>query len=122
MARCRRVLCHYPLEFRPGADMKSRVRGKFGTVFTLRVKEHQPGRSPLMRAVGARLRNNWPDGAEGGVWVAGDLPFGGVVFAPGGDALLLIQPAKWEKLGPERAQAGADRNARAARARLEKQF
>jgi hypothetical protein len=118
LAKRRKVLCHYPLEFRPSIDIKTQKWTKFGAVFTLRIKDHEPGRSPLMEAVEGLGRQRRPEGVEDGVWVAGDLPFGGVVIVPSNGSYLLIRPAKWEKLASEREQAGPDRIARAQRAGL----
>ncbi len=118
LARRRKVLRHYPLEHRPGMDIKAHRRTKFGAVFTLRIKDHEPGRSPLMEAVEGLGRQRRPEGFEDGVWIAGDLPFGGVVIAPDSGSFLLIRPEKWEKLASEREQAGPDRIARAKAAGL----
>jgi len=120
LSRCRRVLQEYPLEFRPGMSKKSESRTKYGTVFTVRVKAYERGRSPLMRAVDALERHRWPEGAEDGVWFAGDLPFGGVVVVPSSDTLLVVRPEDWDKFAPEREQADPDRIAKAKRARLAK--
>ncbi|MFJ4205252.1 hypothetical protein ACIP2Y_37255 [Streptomyces sviceus] len=116
--RCRKVLREYPLEFRQGMSRKSESRTKYGTVFTVRVKADERGRSPLLRAVDALERHRWPEGGEDGVWFAGDLPFGGVVVVPGSDTLLVVRPQDWDKFAPEREQADPDRVERAKRTRL----
>ena len=120
LGRCRRVLREYPLEFRSGMSKKSESRTKYGTVFTVRVKADERGRSPLMRAVDALERHRWPESAEDGVWFAGDLPFGGVVVVPGSDTLLVVRPEDWDKFAEERQQAGPDRIDRARRTCLAK--
>lgn len=72
-----------------------------------------------MEAVEGLGRQRLPKGVEDGVWVAGDLPFGGVVIVPSSGTFLLIRPAKWDKLTSEREQAGPDhRQARARQADL----
>ncbi|MFF4627425.1 hypothetical protein [Streptomyces griseorubiginosus] len=120
LGRCRRVLREYPLEFRSGMSKKIESRTKYGTVFTVRVKAEERGRSPLLRAADALERHRWPKGAEDGVWFAGDLPFGGVVVVPGSDTLLVVRPEDWDKFAAEREQAGPDRIERARRTRLAK--
>ncbi|MGP3999765.1 hypothetical protein [Streptomyces sp. 8N706] len=116
--KCKGVLRHYPLEFRPRVVKKSEDWTKYGDVFTVRVADDKPGYAPLLRAAKAVGGRRWPKGTEGGVWVAGDVPFGGVIVVPGTNEMLFFQPARWEKLAPEREQAGAERIERAKRARL----
>ncbi|CAM5371829.1 hypothetical protein [Streptomyces canus] len=118
LRRCGMVLKEYPLEFRSGMTKKSESRTKYGTVFTVRVKADERGGSPLMRAVDALERHRWPEGAEGGVWFAGDLPFGGVVVVPHSETLLVVRPQDWDKFAPEREQADADRVEKAKRTGL----
>ncbi|MFE3034074.1 hypothetical protein ACFXKY_20860 [Streptomyces canus] len=118
LRRCGKVLQEYPLEFRQGMSRKSESRTKYGTVFTVRVRADERGRSPLLRAVDALERHRWPEGAEDGVWFAGDLPFGGVIVVPGSDTLLVVRPKDWDKFAPEREQADPARTERAQRTRL----
>ncbi|MEE4421154.1 hypothetical protein V2J85_17605 [Streptomyces sp. DSM 41528] len=118
VARCARVLRHYPLEFHTRVSKKGEKWTRYGNVFTVRVSTRGRHGAPLMKAVNAAGRRCWPQGLDGGVWVAGDLPFGGVMVAPDGDAMLFLKPADWDKLAPQRAQAGAERVERAERAGL----
>ncbi|MET9516906.1 hypothetical protein [Streptomyces sp. NPDC002994] len=119
---CRKALRQYAFdEFWPQVEKKSGKRSKRGRpTLTLRMKNTEGGRSPLMQVIEVPSRgvwrDPWPEGIENGVWVAGDLPFGAVAFVPSSGALLLMRPEKWDRLAPERKLAGADRNARAERA------
>ncbi|MYW69529.1 hypothetical protein GTY65_36505 [Streptomyces sp. SID8379] len=116
LRQCKKALRLYPLEFRPHLIQKGKSRNRYGTVFTLRIRDHQPGREPQMKAVNALERHTWPKGVEDGVWVAGDLPFGGVIVVPSNDCLMIMQPEKWDKLAPERDSADFDRVTRARQA------
>ncbi|MGY0490407.1 hypothetical protein [Streptomyces sp. WG-D5] len=116
LRRCRRALRIYPLEYRPHIIQKGKNRNRYGTVFMLRIRDHQPGREPQMKAVNALERHSWPAGIERGVWIAGDLPFGGVIVTPDSGELMIMQPEKWDKLAAERDNAGSDRVARARQA------
>jgi hypothetical protein len=118
LVQCARVLRHYPLEFRTRVDKKNTNWTEYGNVFTIRVSTRGQHGAPLMWAINAAGRRRWPVGTENGVWVAGDLPFGGVVVVPGSNAMLFMTPADWEKLAPKREQADAERIARAEQARL----
>ncbi|MGY0490373.1 hypothetical protein [Streptomyces sp. WG-D5] len=121
LRRCKRALRCYPLEYRPHVIQKGKNRNRYGTVFTLRIRDHQPGREPQMKAVNALERHAWPAGIERGVWIAGDLPFGGVIVTPDKGELLIMQPEKWEKLAAERDSAGPDRLAKARQAGFDTQ-
>ncbi|MGX1886347.1 hypothetical protein [Streptomyces sp. NPDC055287] len=121
---CRKALRQYSFdEFWPQVEKKDGKRAtKGGPKLTLRLKTAQGARSPLMHVLEVpsrgRRRDPWPEGIENGVWVAGDLPFGGIAFVPGSGALLLMHPEKWDRLAPDRESAGPDRIARAEQAGL----
>lgn len=118
LRRCGRVLKHYPLEPQPNVRNNGHSHTLNGTVFTFTVKDQEIGRSRRLVAVDPQGRGRWPEGTKDGVWMAGDLPFGGVVVVPSSGALLLMRPEKWEETVPEREQAGADRITRAKEAGL----
>ncbi len=116
---CERVLRTYPLEYRTRVDKKSEHWRLLGTVFTVRVSTRGQHGAPLMRAINASTIRRWPKGAEdGGAWVAGDLPFGGVVIVPGTNDMLFMQPSDWEKFARDREQADPSRVAQAQQAGL----
>ncbi|MGR8007907.1 hypothetical protein [Streptomyces hypolithicus] len=121
---CRKVLRQYSFdEFWPQVEKKDgKDSAKGRPKLTLRVRNAEGGRSPLMKVVEVPSRgfwrDPWPEGIENGVWVAGDLPFGGIAFVPSSGAVMLMHPEKWDRLASERDQAGADRVARAERAGL----
>ncbi|WP_138908175.1 hypothetical protein [Streptomyces chryseus] len=120
----RKVLRQYSFEeFWPHVVKKDGKRATRGRPeLTLRLKNAEGTRSPLLRVLEVpsrgRRRDPWPEGIENGVWVAGDLPFGGIAFVPSSGALLLMHPEKWDRLASERESAGPDRIARAERAGL----
>ncbi|WP_432141522.1 hypothetical protein [Streptomyces sp. bgisy084] len=119
VAQCARVLRDYPLEFHPRVLKKHERWTEYGNVFDVRVTTRGQHGAPLMRAVNAAGRRRWPEGVEeGGAWLAGDLPFGGVLVVPGSNAMLFLKPADWDKTARKREEAGAERLARAQRARL----
>ncbi|WP_157880171.1 hypothetical protein [Streptomyces natalensis] len=116
--QCGRVLREYPLEFHPRVIKKRARWTRYGDVFEVRVTTRGQHGAPLMLAVPATGRRRWPEGAEEGAWVAGDLPFGGVLVVPGSNAMLFLKPADWDKTARKREEADAERRARAQRARL----
>lgn len=116
--QCARVLRTYPLEFRPRVIKKRERWTQYGNVFEIRVTTRGQHGAPLMLAVNAAGRRRWPEGTEGGVWLAGDLPFGGVMVVPGGKEMLFLKPADWDKTARRREEADPDRLARAQRAKL----
>ncbi|MFJ9178757.1 hypothetical protein [Streptomyces sp. NPDC102360] len=115
---CKRVLRHYPLTHYSRVAKKE-IRGKaYGTVFTLRVSIRGQHGAPLMRGVNAAGSPRWPAGFDEGGWVAGDLPYGGVVVSPTTNAMLFIKPDDWDKLEPRRREMEPERADLARRARL----
>ncbi|GHH16656.1 hypothetical protein [Streptomyces lanatus] len=119
LAACERVLRTYPLEYRTRVAKKGQQWLLQGTVFTVKVSTRGQHGAPLMRALDASTVRRWPKGAEdGGAWVAGDLPFGGVMIVPGTNDMLFMQPADWAKFADEREQADASRSALAQQAGL----
>ncbi|WP_338673283.1 hypothetical protein V1460_09385 [Streptomyces sp. SCSIO 30461] len=119
IAACEKVLRTYPLEYRTRVAKKSEQWQLLGTVFTIRVSTRGQHGAPLMRAINASTVRRWPKGAEGGgAWVAGDLPFGGVVILPGTNDMLFMQPADWQEFARERSEADPVRSRLAQRAGL----
>ncbi|MFF8369039.1 hypothetical protein ACF05W_09380 [Streptomyces lydicus] len=116
--QCARVLRTYPLEFHPRVVKKRERWTQYGNVFEIRVTTRGQHGAPLMLAVNAAGRRCWPEGTEEGVWLAGDLPFGGVVVVPGGKEMFFLKPADWDKTARRRDEAGPERLARAQQAKL----
>ncbi|MFE6625065.1 hypothetical protein [Streptomyces sp. NPDC057740] len=119
LAACEKVLRTYPLEYHTRVVKKSEQWLLLGTVFTIKVSTRGQHGAPLMRAINASTVRRWPQGAEGGgAWVAGDLPFGGVMIVPGTNDMLFMQPAEWQKFADKREQAEPSRSAKAQQAGL----
>ncbi|MFI0711972.1 hypothetical protein ACH4SK_15200 [Streptomyces inhibens] len=118
VSQCARVLRDYPLEFHPRVIKKRERWTQYGNVFEVRVTTRGQHGAPLMLAVNAPGRRRWPEGVEDGAWLAGDLPFGGVLVVPGSNAMLFLKPADWDKTARNREEAGAERIAKAQRAKL----
>ncbi|MFE3884955.1 hypothetical protein ACFXPQ_18945 [Streptomyces lydicus] len=118
VTQCARVLRDYPLEFHPRVIKKRERRTQYGDVFEVKVTTPGQHGAPLMLAVNAAGRRRWPEGMEDGAWLAGDLPFGGVLVVPGSNAMLFLKPADWDKTARKREEAGPERTARAQRAKL----
>ncbi|MEU3987062.1 hypothetical protein AB0F24_01550 [Streptomyces platensis] len=116
--QCEKVLRHYPLEFHPRVLMKRAKWTEYGDVHQIRVTTRRQHGAPLMLAINAVGRRRWPEGAEEGAWLAGDLLFGGVLVVPGSNAMLFLKPADWDKTARKREEAGAQRSARAQQAGL----
>ncbi|MGP2440146.1 hypothetical protein [Streptomyces sp. JW3] len=122
---CRKTLMQYDFGvFCPstakvdGADA-TRIRPK---KMTLTLSGSVVDASPLMRIdpvppPGA-WRNPWPKGIEDGVYLAGDLPFGAVGYAPSSGAFFLMQPDDWETADRDRKAATSDRFALAEQSGL----
>ncbi|MGY5124810.1 hypothetical protein [Streptomyces nigrescens] len=118
MFQCARVLRSYPLIFHPRVVRKCERRTRYGDVLEVRVTTRGQHGAPLMLAVNAAGRRRWPESTDEGAWVAGDLPFGGVLVLPGKKSMLFMKPAYWDKLAQQREQADTERVARAERAGL----
>ncbi|MFI2257773.1 hypothetical protein [Streptomyces tubercidicus] len=116
--QCARVLRGYPLTFHPRVIRKRERWTKYGDVLEVRVTTRGQHGAPLMLAVSAAGHRRWPESTDEGAWVAGDLPFGGVLVLPGNKSMLFMKPAHWDKLARQREQADAERVARAERAGL----
>ncbi|NUQ97055.1 MAG: hypothetical protein HOY79_10985 [Streptomyces sp.] len=121
LIQCRKVLRHYPLQYYTRAVKKGSHWTEYGNVFEVKISTRGGHGAPLMKAINAAGRRSWPEGTEDGVWVAGDLVFGGVMVVPGSNAMLFLNPADWDKLAPQREQADAERIARAEQAGIHKQ-
>lgn len=119
LRKCKKVLGQYPLE--PGTVTRpSRTTNTHNkTLFTVDVTRHDGEVGRPMLAVEPQGLSRWPKGTEEGVWIAGDLPFGGVVVVPSSNALLLIRPEKWDDAAPKRNAAAPDRIERARNAGIE---
>ncbi|NLU66654.1 hypothetical protein HCC30_05140 [Streptomyces sp. HNM0574] len=120
LRRCRKVLAEYPLEPAAYARHSKSANSIHGTLSTLHVKRRKGAERREMVASEVQDRGSWPEGAKEGVWIAGDLPFGGVATIPTRNALLLMRPADWDATAAERRQADGARLARAERAGLER--
>ncbi|MFF7700001.1 hypothetical protein [Streptomyces lydicus] len=118
VTQCARVLRTYPLEFHPRVVKKRERWTRYGNVFEIRVTTRGQHGAPLMLAVNAAGRRRWPEGTDEGVWLAGDLPFGGVMVAPGGKEMFFLKPADWDKTARRRDEADPERLARARQAKL----
>lgn len=117
---CKRVLRHYPLTYYSRVAKKEE-RGKvYGTVFALRVSNRGQHGAPMMRGVDAAGSTRWPAGFDEGGWVAGDLPYGGVVISPTTNAMLFVKPDDWGKLESRRRELGPERAELARQARVDK--
>ncbi|MEU8681495.1 hypothetical protein [Streptomyces sp. NPDC048611] len=116
--QCARVLRDYPMEFHPRVIKKRERWTQYGNVYEVRVTTRGQHGAPLMLAVNAAGRRRWPEGVEEGAWLAGDLPFGGVLVVPGSNTMLFLKPADWEKTARKREEAGVERTAKAERAKL----
>ncbi|WP_028814823.1 hypothetical protein [Streptomyces flavidovirens] len=120
LVQCARVLRHYPLEFHTRVVKKSVLHAEYADVYTLRISTRGESGAATMLAINAAGKRRWPGGVENGAWFAGDFPFGGVLVVPGNETLLFLNPEDWEKSAKRRAEAGAERIARAERAGLDK--
>ncbi|MEV0096616.1 hypothetical protein [Streptomyces sp. NPDC050738] len=116
-----RVLREYRLEMWPRVIEREKGWILHGTVFLLSARGPE-GKAPRMRAIDAVDSGDWPASAVDGVWVAGDPLFGGVMIVPGTDRILFMQPSKWNEMAAERKQAGAERIAKAKRARIDSRW
>jgi hypothetical protein len=117
---CKRVLRHYPLTYYSRVAKKEERRKVYGVVFALRVSIRGQHGAPLMRGVDAAGSTRWPAGFDEGGWVAGDLPYGGVVISPTTDAMLFVKPDDWGKLESRRRELGPERAELARQVRMDK--
>ncbi|WP_309032689.1 hypothetical protein [Streptomyces alfalfae] len=121
-----KVLRTYPLEYRTRLVRKRSQRQLLGNVHTIKLSVRGQHGARIMRAVHTSSTRRWPEGAEGnGAWFAGDPAYGGVLIVPSTGDMFLLQPAPWEQLAGERAEASQDRREKAEGAgisqRLEKE-
>ncbi|MGW2697174.1 hypothetical protein [Streptomyces sp. NPDC001296] len=122
---CRKTLAHYSFDvFWPQITKVAGAQATKGRPKDMTLTLHTPEtrESPLMRINPvprrAPWRNPWPEGIENGVYVAGDLPFGGVGYVPSSGAFLLIQPEDWDAAAQDRKLAAPERITRAKEADL----
>ncbi|MGW1837303.1 hypothetical protein [Streptomyces sp. NPDC002067] len=108
--KCARVLRTYPLEFRTPVEKD----GQYAS-HTLFLRLGGGAGTRTLRAKDPLGRPGWPDLA-GGIWFAGDEPFGGVALVPGTGELLFLQPKRWQDDAQARENAGPARIRQAARA------
>ncbi|MGW1028647.1 hypothetical protein ACWD4J_34020 [Streptomyces sp. NPDC002577] len=114
---CEKVLRTYPLEYRTRVSRKGSEWKYLGDVHTVRLSVRGQHGAPYLRAINASTVRRWPKKAEeSGAWFAGDPAFGGVMIVPGGNDMLFVQPADWDKYEQERAQADQQRRALAEQA------
>jgi hypothetical protein len=113
--RCSRIFRTYPLQFRGPVEKVHQGRER---KILIRFGRKGSYTSPVMRALEPLTRTKAPGGMADGVWFAGDDPFGGAAIVPGTGELLFMQPKEWDVLSEQRRDAGAERLARAKRARL----
>jgi hypothetical protein len=109
--RCSRLFHTYPVVFRGPVQQISVERNN---CFTVRIGRESSG-SPTM--AGTNLSGEgWPAGGSAGVWFAGDDLFGGAALIPITGELLFMQPHDWPLTSEQRANAPADRIAKARQA------
>ncbi len=109
---CSRVLQAYTFEFRAPVQT---LTLKGGGRRTLRVGG-EGSAFPKLSARATVGHEQWPRDIADGVWFAGDDAFGGVVLAPSTGELMCMQPLDWGEFARERAQASAERLAKAKQA------
>ncbi|MDO0913252.1 hypothetical protein QQM39_21105 [Streptomyces sp. DT2A-34] len=109
--RCSRLFRTYPVVFRGPVQQTSVERNN---CFTVRIGREGSG-SPTM--AGTNLSGKgWPASGSAGVWFAGDDLFGGAALVPITGELLFMQPHDWPLTSEQRANAPADRIAKARQA------
>ncbi|MFJ8537225.1 hypothetical protein [Streptomyces sp. NPDC093591] len=109
--RCSRLFRTYPVVFRGPVRQTSVERNN---CFTVRIGT-EGSDSPTM--AGANLSGRgWPASGSAGVWFAGDDLFGGAALVPVTGELLFMQPHDWPLTSAQRANAPADRIAKAKQA------
>ncbi|MFC4493895.1 hypothetical protein ACFPA8_07070 [Streptomyces ovatisporus] len=119
LRKCSKVLDAYPLEPGTVTRLGKPTQTHNQTFYTLDVRRGEGAEGGKMRAVEPQGLNRWPKGMEEGVYMAGDLAFGGVIVVPGSKALLLMRPEPWDEAAPKRNAAAPDRIERARRAGIE---
>jgi hypothetical protein len=119
LRKCKKILNQYPLESSPHARLTKPVRINRETCFVFDVMVPGSEEPHQVVAVDVQGRGKQPKGADDGVYIAGDLAFGGVIVVPGSNALLLMRPEPWDDAGPKRNAAAPDRRERAKKAGIE---
>ncbi|SCK35702.1 hypothetical protein H181DRAFT_02960 [Streptomyces sp. WMMB 714] len=119
LRKCGKVLDAYPLEPGTVTRIGKPTQTHNQSFYTLDVGRGDGAESCRVRAVEPQGLNRWPKGADDGVYIAGDLAFGGVIVVPGSNALLLMRPEPWDDAGPKRNAAAPDRRERAKKAGIE---
>jgi hypothetical protein len=119
LRKCQRILQQYSLAAGSVTQPSKTTNSHNKTFFTVDVtcRDGETGRAML--AVEPQGLSRWPRGTEGGIWFAGDLPFGGVIVVPASNALLLARPERWDDAGVERNAASPSRIERAKKAGIE---
>ncbi|MEU1849492.1 hypothetical protein ABZ499_09475 [Streptomyces sp. NPDC019990] len=113
--RCSRLFRTYPVVYRGPVQQVSVDRHNG---FTVRIGRESSG-SPTMAGVNLSGKG-WPAGGSAGVWFAGDDLFGGAALVPVTGELLFMQPYDWPLTSEQRANAPADRIAKARQAGIER--
>ncbi|WP_030899681.1 MULTISPECIES: hypothetical protein [unclassified Streptomyces] len=109
--RCSRLFRTYPAVFRGPVQRISLERNNG---FVIRLGSGGSG-SPTMS--GRNLSGKgWPASGDAGIWYAGDDLFGGAALVPVTGELLFMQPHDWPLTSEQRANAPADRIAKAGQA------
>lgn len=109
--RYSRLFHTYPVVFRGPVQQISVERNN---CFTVRIGRESSGSPPM---TGTNLSGKgWPAGGSAGVWFAGDDLFGGAALVPITGELLFMQPHDWPLTSEQRANAPADRIAKARQA------
>lgn len=117
--KAKKVLSQYPLERYPSARYSKPVRFNQETRFLFEVDEPGSAEPRTLVTIDVQGYGRIPKGAEDGVWIAGDLPFGGVLVIPSTNTLLLMRPENWDENAPKRNGASPDRIERAKNAGIE---
>ncbi|MEV0096618.1 hypothetical protein [Streptomyces sp. NPDC050738] len=88
--KIRKVLRSYRWEYREGVRRTQGAKEAMGVAVQLRSADDDAGWTRGMVARNPLKWNRWTPELEHGAWFAGDLPFGGVIALPGGNALMLL--------------------------------
>ena len=102
--KCSRVFRTYPLGFRSPVE---KVDQEGAHTLFLRLGTTKD--SPTLRARNPLGGAGWPPGIAGGLWFAGDEPFGGAALVPDTGEMFFLQPRNWEQWAEERKNAGEER-------------
>lgn len=122
MRKAKKILSQYPLQLSSHARFSKAVRFNRETHFIFEVDDPENGANWELTAIDVQGYGRLPKGADQGVWIAGDLPFGGVLVIPSSNTLLLMRPENWDEAAPKRNSASPDRIERAKNAGIELRY